>query len=375
MALGSAGAADRFLALVDRLGIPVLTTWLGLDLIADDHPLHFGRPGGIAPRGANFTLQNSDLLLVIGARMDMALTAYAHDRLARGARKVMVDIDATEIAKMRTPIHLPVVADAGDFIDELMRRVSTTGTFRREAWIERCRDWRERYPLVQPSHRESENGVSMYHFSEVLSDELQADDIVSPGSSGFASELFLLNLKVKRGQRVFHNRGTGAMGFGLPASIGACIASGRRRTVCVDGDGGFQMNIQELATVASHALPIKFFVVNNRGFASIRASQRNYFDLLVGGGRHERAAAARRPTGGGSVWACRRRASTAPRTSAPACVRCSTRRARSSARSTSPPTNSARRVSHRRSVPMGRWYPSRSRTSGRFSTATNSFRT
>lgn len=277
-----AGAADRFLSLVDRLGIPVLTTWLGLDLIADDHPLHFGRPGGIAPRGANFTLQNSDLLLVIGARMDMALTAYAHDRLARGARKIMVDIDATEIAKMRTPIHLPVVADAGDFIDELMRRVSTAGTFRREAWIERCRDWRERYPLVQPSHRESENGVSMYHFSEVLSDELQADDIVSPGSSGFASELFLLNLKVKRGQRVFHNRGTGAMGFGLPASIGACIASGRRRTVCVDGDGGFQMNIQELATVASHALPIKFFVVNNRGFASIRASQRNYFDLLVG---------------------------------------------------------------------------------------------
>jgi acetolactate synthase I/II/III large subunit len=278
----SAGAADDFLTLVDRLGVPVLTTWLGLDLIADDHPLNFGRPGSIAPRGANFTLQNSDLLLVIGARMDMALTAYAHDRLARGARKIIVDIDRAEIAKMRTTIDVPVVADAGEFIHAMLGAVRTDGEFRREPWIARCRDWRSRYPLVLPSHREPNDGVSMYYFSEVLSEELSATDVVAPGSSGFASEMFLLNIKVKAGQRVFHNRGTGAMGFGLPASIGACIASGRRRTVCVDGDGGFQMNIQELATVANLSLPIKFFVVNNRGYASIRASQQNYFNLLVG---------------------------------------------------------------------------------------------
>jgi acetolactate synthase-1/2/3 large subunit len=122
----------------------------------------------------------------------------------------------------------------------------------------------------------------MYHFSEVLTEELAPDDVVTPGSSGFASEIFFLNFKVKQGQRVFHNRGTGAMGFGLPASIGACLASNRRRTVSVDGDGGFQMNIQELATVANLRLPIKFFVINNRGYASIRTSQSNYFNLLVG---------------------------------------------------------------------------------------------
>ena len=278
----SAGAVDRFRCLVDRLEVPVLTTWLGLDLIADDHPLHFGRPGGIAPRGANFTLQNSDLLLVIGARMDMALTAYAHDRLARGAKKIMVDIDPAEISKMRTTIHVPVVSDAGDFIDEMLRQVPPGESYRRDPWRERCRDWRDRYPLVLPSHREPNDGVSMYHFSEVLSEELDASDVIAPGSSGFASEMFILNFKVKEGQRIFHNRGTGAMGFGLPASIGACVASGRRRTVSVDGDGGFQMNIQELATVANHALPIKFFVVNNRGYASIRSSQQNYFNLLVG---------------------------------------------------------------------------------------------
>jgi acetolactate synthase-1/2/3 large subunit len=253
-----------------------------LDLIGDDHPLHFGRPGGIAPRGANFTLQNSDCLVIIGARMDMALTAYAHDRLARGATKVMVDIDPAEIAKMKTPIHLPIVSDARDVIERMLVRLPERDTFRREPWLARCREWRSKYPLVLPEHRQQCDGISMYYFSEVLTEELSPNDVVSPGSSGFASEIFFLNFKVKYGQRVFHNRGTGAMGFGLPASIGACLASGRQRTVSVDGDGGFQMNIQELATVANLDLPIKFFVINNRGYASIRTSQTNYFKLLVG---------------------------------------------------------------------------------------------
>jgi acetolactate synthase-1/2/3 large subunit len=220
-------------------------------------------------------------LVIIGARMDMALTAYAHERLARAAKKVMIDVDPAEIAKMKTAIHLPIIADAGAMIDRLLVRLPRTDAFRRDEWLGRCRDWRTRYPLVLPEHRQQSNGVSMYHFSEVLTEELAPDEIVAPGSSGFASEIFFLNFKVKYGQRVFHNRGTGAMGFGLPASIGACLAGGRRRTVSVDGDGGFQMNIQELATVASLDLPIKFFVVNNRGYASIRSSQTNYFNLLV----------------------------------------------------------------------------------------------
>lgn len=194
---------------------------------------------------------------------------------------MMVDIDESEIRKMKTAIHLPIVADAGAVICELLRRVDRPNAFERPEWLDRCRDWRSRYPLVLPEHRSREDAVSMYYFSEVLSEELAADDVIASGSSGFACEMFLLNLKVKQGQRVFHNRGTGAMGFGLPASIGACVGTGRR-TICVDGDGGFQMNIQELATVANLRLPIKFFVVNNQGYASIRTSQQNYFKLLVG---------------------------------------------------------------------------------------------
>ena len=275
-----AGAQSKFAKLVELIGIPTLTTWLGLDLLADNHPLNMGRPGAIAPRSANFALQNSDLMLTIGARLDTAMTGYAHHNLARGARKVMVDIDPSEIAKMNTRIDLPIVADANDFIDVLFEHGEEIRKGR-PAWISRCHDWKKKYPLVGQEHR-SGDMLSMYHFSETLSDELAANDIIASGSSGFACEIFLLVVKVKQGQRVFHARGLGAMGFGLPAAIGACFGSGLQRTICVDGDGGFQMNIQELETVSRYNLPIKFFVVNNNGYASIRSSQTNYFKHLVG---------------------------------------------------------------------------------------------
>jgi acetolactate synthase-1/2/3 large subunit len=281
----AAGADRLFREVVDVLGIPVLTTWLGLDLVPDEHPMCFGRPGSLAPRGANFTLQNCDLLLVIGSRLDMAMTAYAHDRMARAAVKIMVDVDDAEIRKMNTPIHLPIIADAKDFLTELKHVSGPISSLKWDAWVAKCRDWKARYPLVLEEHRERRDSLSMYHFSETLSDALAEGDLIVPGSSGFAIEIFLLCLKTKEGQRCFHNRGTGSMGFALPAAIGACIASDGKRTICVDGDGGFQMNIQELATVAGHHLPIKCFVANNDGYASIRASQTGYFKRLTGADR------------------------------------------------------------------------------------------
>jgi acetolactate synthase-1/2/3 large subunit len=280
----AAGADKLFLEVVEALGIPVLTTWLGFDLIPDADPMCFGRPGSLAPRGANFALQNSDLLLVVGSRLDMAMTAYAHERMARTATKIMVDIDPAEIRKMKTHIHLPIVADAKAFLKELKRRSGAVDGGGWQPWIDKCREWKTRYPLVLPEHRDMPNQLSMYHFSDALSDELATGDVIVPGSSGFAIEIFLLCLKIKQEQRCFHNRGTGSMGFALPAAIGAAVASGRR-TICVDGDGGFQMNIQELATVERLGLPIKCFVANNDGYASIRTSQSGYFKQLVGADR------------------------------------------------------------------------------------------
>ena len=277
-----AGATEEFLELVELLQAPVLSTWLGFDLLPGDHPLNFGRPGAIAPRFANLCLQNSDLLLSLGARLDMAMTGYSHANLARGARKVIVDIDPAELAKFQTTVDLPVVADARDFIREVLRQKHLIKPPDRSAWKAKREGWRTRYPLNSEYPKVPEGTLSMYRFAETLSDCLEGSDVVASGSSGFACEIFLLVVQAHKNQRVFHSRGMGAMGFGLPASIGACFASGKRRTICVDGDGGFQMNVQELATIAEHRLPIKLFIINNRGYSSIRSSQSNYFKLCVG---------------------------------------------------------------------------------------------
>ncbi len=277
-----AGAEKQFLQLAQALNVPVLTTRLGVDLIPANHPLCFGMPGTIAPRSANFILQNSDWLLILGARLDMALIAYSPANLARAAKKIMVNIDPAEIEKVKEIIDVPVIADVRAFIETTLQSANAFPAGDRSAWLERCKDWKQRYPFVLPSHYEDVGAVSMYAFAETMAQELPAESIILPGNAGNASELFLTAFSVKDGQRVFHNKGTGAMGFCQPAAIGACIASGGKLTVCVDGDGGFQFNIQELDVVKRLGLPIKFFVMNNNGYASIRASQNNYFKRLTG---------------------------------------------------------------------------------------------
>jgi acetolactate synthase-1/2/3 large subunit len=270
-------AEKEFRELIELLDIPVETTWLAVDLIEHDFPFYVGRPGVLASRGANFAIQNCDFLLSLGARLDRVVTGYAPERFARSAYKVMVDIDPAELKKMGNTIHAPINADAGIFIREMLRQRNSIRRMDRGHWNGRCADWKTRYPLVLPEHKISQGRVSVYNFSQVLSQELSEGDYIVSGSSGSAIELFQLAFEVKRGQRIFHTAALGAMGFGLPASIGACVASGRRSTVCVNGDGGFQFNIQELETVARLQLPIKFFILNNDGYASIRASQTAFF--------------------------------------------------------------------------------------------------
>lgn len=272
-----AGASEALLRLVDTLDIPVLTTWMGADLLWETHPRYFGKPGTVASRGANYTLQNADLLVSIGARLDVAVTGFDRSQFARAARRVVVDIDETEIRKLGSQVDLPVAADALAFIDGLLQRSATISKNDRQAWLGRCTEWKEKYPVVLPDYRGRADFVNTYAFSSALADELDGDDLIIPGSSGVGIDTFWLSFAVKKGQRLFSTGGLGAMGFGLPASIGGCLAGNRKRTISIDGDGGFQLNIQELETVARLDLPIKFFVINNQGYASIRATQNNYF--------------------------------------------------------------------------------------------------
>lgn len=278
-----AGARQDLLKAIEILDVPVLATWMGADLLWESHPRFFGKPGTVASRGANFVLQNSDLLVSIGARLDFAVTGFDQTQCARAATKVVVDIDQTEISKLKMDVDVPVVADASTFIDGLLERRDAIAPSERHEWVQRCSEWKERYPIVASEGLEQSGVVNTYAFSSVLADELTGDDLIIPGSSGVGIDTFWLAFRITEGQRLFSTGGLGAMGFGLPASIGGCLAANRKRTISVDGDGGFQLNIQELQTVVRLQLPIKFFVISNNGYASIRATQNNYFDgHLVG---------------------------------------------------------------------------------------------
>ena len=277
-----AGAQDAFRSLTRVLKIPVLLTWLAIDLFAYDEENLVGKPGTVAPRGVNFALQNADFLLVIGARLDFTITGYAPERLARAAKKVMVDIDPAEIAKLAQYLDLSICCNAKDFILELSEAAKDAPQPPRLAWHQRCAEWKRRYPVLLPEHASNEGPVSTYFLADCLSELLPNDAPIVSGSSGAGIEIFQHALRLKRGQRLYHTTALGAMGYGLPAAIGACLGSGSRETVLVDGDGGFQLNIQELATIQRLQLPIKIFILNNDGYSSIRTSQERWFGRQTG---------------------------------------------------------------------------------------------
>jgi acetolactate synthase-1/2/3 large subunit len=259
------------------LGIPSVATWCAADLVPSDDPTYVGRPGAVAARGANFALQNADFMLAIGVRLDFAITGYAPQNLAREAYKSAVDIDPAELAKLHPYLHQPIVADAREFLLELLRQKDSIRLRDQSAWKERCADWKTRYPVVTEEHRKPDSKVSIFHLAEAIGREVNREDLLVSGSSGSGIEIFLLACPTRSGQRIYHTAGLGAMGYGLPMSLAVCIGGGRRRTILVDGDGGFQFNIQELETARRLQLPVKFFVLNNDGYASIRASQTGYF--------------------------------------------------------------------------------------------------
>lgn len=270
--------------LVNALGIPALLTWKSMDMLPDDHPLFAGRPGSVASRGSNFTQQNADWIMVLGARLDMPQTAFSHKNFARGARKVLVDIDANEIAKLDMTIDVPVHADVKDFVNVLLEELGTAALPDTSVWLKKAKAWLQQYPVILPKYWTDETGyVNTYVLMDVLSEQCTAEDVLAPGSSGACSDIFLQCFRLKQGQRVVNSPSLGAMGTGLPGTIGTCLASGRRRTISVIGDGGFQLNIQDLETVRRLQLPIKYFILCNGAYASIIGAQKNHFQgHLVG---------------------------------------------------------------------------------------------
>ena len=276
---GLAGCRNTFLALMEFLQIPVIPTWKAMDYLPNDHPLYAGRAGGMGDRFGNLTMQNADLILSLGSRLDFSITGYDRVEWAPGAEKIVVDIDPTEIAKLEGVTSLtPVAAHIGDVCSELLSRRSEIRVRDLTGWKERIRKWQAGYPVVTLEKYTTAAGkLTTYALVDTLSRHLPEGAFVAPCSSGTTAEIFFQAFTVKRGQVIRSNHGLGSMGFEIPNAIGMCVASGGKDVVCIAGDGGMQLNIQELAVVSGRKLPVKLFVVNNGGYASIRNMQNNHF--------------------------------------------------------------------------------------------------
>ncbi|MFG1428735.1 thiamine pyrophosphate-binding protein [Roseixanthobacter glucoisosaccharinicivorans] len=272
-----AGAAQAFRTLAETLNIPAVTTWLAMDVMSSDHPLNVGRPGTVALRAPNFAVQNADLIIAIGARLDNVTTAYNPAKFGRLAKKVMVDIDPAELNKLGDAIDIKVEADAREFIEKAIFASSSSAPQDRQVWLSHCQNWKDRYPVNDGKPFPTSGVIDHYHATAVLADEIPEDTLIVTGSSGLAVEIFYTSFHVKPGQRIFLTSGLGAMGYGLPALIGGGVANGRRPFVAVESDGSLMMNVQELSTIAALQLPVHIFIFNNGGYASIRNTQRGYF--------------------------------------------------------------------------------------------------
>lgn len=278
-----AGATEEFYQLMELLRIPVLTTWKAIDMMGEDDELYVGHPGAMGDRGANLILQSADLLISIGSRLDTSLTAFNEPHFGMNAKKVIVDIDPCELSRMKVEqVEVKLACDAKYFICGLTRKVSTSSEIMRQRtvwqnWIAEAHALRGKYPTVTKEHRDVKDVVSSYYFIEVLCRNLTERDVIVPESSGASGEITYQAFKLKKGQKMKNAAGLGSMGFGLPYAIASCLANDRRRTILINGDGAFQLNIQELETLHRLQLPVKIFIWNNGGYASVRSMQDNIF--------------------------------------------------------------------------------------------------
>lgn len=276
-------AHEKFLNLADKLQIPVVTPWNGHDIIPDEHPCFCGRPGNMGTRGGNFVVQNSDLLISLGCRLSIRQVTYSYKDFAASAYKIMVDIDAAELKKPTLAIDLPIHADVKDVIEKLLEHDLEFDNFDHEKWLDWCREVNAKYPACLPNYYEKKSPVNPYAFMDILFKELPENEVIVCGN-GSACVIGFQSAIIKNGQRLFTNSGAASMGYGFPAAIGVAIQKQGDRVICLDGDGSFQMNLQEMQTMVHNKLNIKLFYLNNDGYHSIRQTQSNLFSYheLVG---------------------------------------------------------------------------------------------
>lgn len=267
----------EFITLAEKLKIPVVTAISGSDIIWHDHKLCFGKPGICGDRIGNIMVQNSDLLIVMGTRLSIRQVSYAYDLLAPKAFKVMVDIDLAEMQKPTLNIDMPIHVNLSEFIDKMLVALEGENELPKfEKWIEWGRTIEGKIPTLFDDNPDREGYANSYKFADELFKQLHNDDVVVTGN-GTAYTCTYQAMQVNEGVRVFANQGCAAMGYGLPASIGACVSNENGKTICVTGDGSIQMNLQELQTIVTYKLPLKLFVLENESYLAIKTTQKAFF--------------------------------------------------------------------------------------------------
>lgn len=280
-----AGQYENFIQLVEKLGIPTVTGWNAHDALPNNNPCYAGRPGTVGDRAGNFAVQNADLLIVLGSRLNIRQVSYNHKNFASKAYKIMVDIDAAELNKPTLHLNYKVHADLREFVPGLLAQLSEYTPMTSHAeYLSWCQQRVEKYPVVLPEyqHNVKTGQLNPYRFISDLLSSLDSNDCVVTGN-GSACVISFQTANIKSGQRLFTNSGDASMGYDLPAAIGACLARNNQRVICLAGDGSIMMNLQELQTIVGYNLPIKIFVLNNNGYLSIKQTQHNYFSDNVFG--------------------------------------------------------------------------------------------
>ncbi len=271
--------------ILNKYKIPFALTWNASDLIESSHPSYIGRPGAFAERGTNFIIQNCDLHISVGTRLPFMVTGYNSKDFARNAKKVMIDIDQIEVNKSYLNLDEKVCCDAKYFLKTLIKYLPKKINLSKD-WLTYCKNIRKKYPIVLKEFRKQKKSINSYDFIDNLSDILKADDIIVT-DMGLSFVGTHQAFKIKKGQKLFTNSGHAPMGWGLPAAIGACYASKNKRIICLTGEGGLQMNIQEFATIMHNKLPIKTFIYNNGGYLTIKQTQQLGFKNRIMGSNKE----------------------------------------------------------------------------------------
>lgn len=281
---------DIFRKVIDKLNIPVVTYWNAIDLIETENDLYIGRGGNMGDRAGNFAIECSDLILAIGTRLSIRQVGYNYKLWAKNSKVIMVDIDKEEFKKHTIHVDLAIHADAKDFLEKLYSHIEAKqcDPASAGAWLSTCQSWKQKYPVVDKSkYNKDKTHVNVYAFIDYLSRSLP-DGSMTAVSNGACCVAGSQAYYIKNGTRFHNNSAIASMGYGLPASIGACISTRCTRkgelceptyknTVCLEGDGSIMMNLQELETISSNKLPIKIFLINNNGYHSIRITQNNIF--------------------------------------------------------------------------------------------------